>query len=74
MLVAAKCDVNDKARQVSSRFHETVRRNLPRVAIAEVSANSVENTRQCFLAMVNRVIASPRGQCSCLYSSCEFES
>lgn len=60
MLVAAKCDVNEKARQVSSRFHEQVRRNLARVAIAEVSHSSSENIKQCFLAMVNRVIASPR--------------
>jgi predicted GTPase len=62
MLVAAKCDVNEKARQVSARFHEQVRRNLAKVAIAEVSINSSENTKQCFLAMIHRVIASPRGQ------------
>lgn len=60
MLVAAKSDVIEKARQVNSRFHEQVRRNLAKVAIAEVSFNSAENTKQCFLAMVHRVIASPR--------------
>ncbi|KAJ9615162.1 hypothetical protein H2200_001236 [Cladophialophora chaetospira] len=60
MLVAAKCDVNEKVRQVSSRFHEQVRRNLAKVAIAEVSHKSSENIKQCFVAMVHRVIASPR--------------
>ena len=60
MLVAAKCDVIERAHQVNSRFHEQVRRNLAKVAIAEVSSNSAENTKQCFLAMVHRVIASPR--------------
>ena len=60
MLVAAKCDVNENARRVSSRFHEIVRRNLAKVAIAEVSINSSENTKQCFLAMIHCVIASPR--------------
>ena len=60
MLVAAKCDVNEKVRQVNTRFHETVRRNLAKVAIAEVSVNSSENTKQCFLAMIHRVLAHPR--------------
>jgi GTPase SAR1 family protein len=60
MLVAAKCDVNEKARQVSSAFHEQVRRNLAKVAIAEISIASSENTKQCFMAMVHRVIATPR--------------
>ncbi|KAH0829368.1 RasGEF domain containing protein [Fonsecaea pedrosoi] len=60
MLVAAKCDVDDDSRQISPRFHETVRRNLAKVAIAEISIRSPENTKQCFLAMIHRVIASPR--------------
>lgn len=62
MLVASKCDVEEVHRQISSRFHETVRRNLSKVAIAEVSIKSPENTKQCFLAMIHRVIASPRGE------------
>ncbi|KIW64979.1 hypothetical protein PV04_07273 [Phialophora macrospora] len=77
MLVAAKCDVNEKARQVSPRFHEQVRRTLAKVAIAEVSANSLENTKQCFLAMIHRVIASPRASIRASkssYSSTESSS
>ncbi|OCT48644.1 RasGEF domain containing protein [Cladophialophora carrionii] len=77
MLVAAKCDVNEKARQVSARFHEQVRRTLAKVAIAEVSSNSSENTKQCFLAMVHRVIASPRASIRASkssYSSMESSS
>ncbi|OAP64006.1 hypothetical protein AYL99_03233 [Fonsecaea erecta] len=60
MLVAAKCDVKNEARQISPRFHETIRHNLAKVAIAEISIRSPENTKQCFLAMIHRVIASPR--------------
>jgi hypothetical protein len=77
MLVAAKCDVNDKARQVTSQFHEVVRRNLAKVAIAEVSVNHSENTRQCFLAMIHRVIAAPRASIRASkssYSSIESSS
>ncbi|KIW92375.1 uncharacterized protein Z519_07359 [Cladophialophora bantiana CBS 173.52] len=70
MLVAAKCDVRDESRQISARFHETVRRNLAKVAIAEISLRSPENTKQCFLAMIHRVIASPRASIRASKSSC----
>lgn len=61
MLLASKCDKQDSD-QIASRFHEQVRRNLANVAIAEISTKTPENTKRHFLAMLHRVISSPRGK------------
>lgn len=61
MLVASKSDIQEEYRQISARFHESVRRNLAKVTIAEVSIQSPEITKQCFLTMIHQVISFPRG-------------
>lgn len=61
MLLASKCDKQDSD-QISARFHEQVRRNLANVAIAEISTKTPDNTKRHFLAMLHRVISSPRGK------------
>ncbi|EXJ77904.1 hypothetical protein A1O3_09063 [Capronia epimyces CBS 606.96] len=60
MLLASKCDVKQESRQISSKFHEQIRRSLANVAIAEVSVKSPEGAQLCLLAMLDRVSTSPR--------------
>lgn len=61
MLVASKCDIKQDSRQISPHFHEQVRRNLASVAIAEVSMKTPQTIKLCFLNMLNRLSAAPRG-------------
>ncbi|EXJ88538.1 hypothetical protein A1O1_05468 [Capronia coronata CBS 617.96] len=60
MLLASKCDVMQESRQINPKFHDQIRRNLANVAIAEISIKSPESARLCLLAMLDRVLASPR--------------
>lgn len=62
MLLASKCDVKQESRQVNPKFHEQIRRNLANVAIAEVSIQSPESAKLCLLAMIDRVLTSPRSE------------
>ncbi len=62
MLVASKSDTKQESRQINPLFLEQVKRNLASVAIAEVSLKTPQSIKLCFLNMLNRVIASPRGK------------
>jgi len=62
VLVAAKCDAPDKAREINSRFHDHVRRNLPTVSIAQISTSLADSQKQCLLTLLNRVLAFPRSK------------